>query len=125
EAAGRVQAVALGPGLSRDPESAELARRLVAALERPIVLDADGLNAFESRSGELAASPGPRVLTPHVGEMARLTGLEAGEIESRRIDLAREWAMRWRVVVVLKGAPTVIASPQGLATVNPTGNPGM
>src|SRR5207237_9102230 len=59
------------------------------------------------------------------GEMQRLTGIDPGTIESRRIDVAREWAERWRSVVVLKGAPTVTASPDGEATVNPTGNPGM
>jgi NAD(P)H-hydrate epimerase len=65
------------------------------------------------------------VLTPHLGEMQRLSGIPAAEIEARRIDLAREWATRWGASLVLKGAPTVTASPQGAATVNPTGNPGL
>jgi len=126
EAAAAADVVALGSGLSRNDESLELARRFVARCTRPLVLDADGLNAFESARtalGERAA--GPRVLTPHVGEMARLTGRTAAEIEANRIDLAREWAERWQSVVVLKGAPTVTAGPDGSATVNPSGNPGM
>jgi NAD(P)H-hydrate epimerase len=123
--AGGVHVVALGPGLSRDPETAELTRRLVAKVETPMVVDADGLNAFEARSAEIAAAAGPRILTPHIGEMARLTGVGAEELERTRIDAALEWAQRWRAIVVLKGAPTVIASPDGEATINPTGNPGM
>jgi NAD(P)H-hydrate epimerase len=121
----RVHVTAIGPGLSRDPQAAELARRLVSETTRPIVLDADGLNAFEGRASEIARGAGPRVLTPHVGEMARLTGLEPEAIESGRIDVAREWARTWDSVVVLKGAPTVTASPEGTVTVNSTGNPGM
>jgi NAD(P)H-hydrate epimerase len=117
--------IALGPGLSRHREAAELARRVVAETDRPLVIDADGLNAFEGHTDSLLRAPGARVLTPHLGEMQRLTGVGAGDLEARRIDAAREWAQRWRCVVVLKGAPTVTASPEGLATVNPTGNPGM
>ena len=117
--------VALGSGLSRHRESAEVARRVLAESERPVVLDADGLNAFEGGADAISRARAPRVLTPHVGEMHRLTGLPAAEIEARRIDVAREWAQRWSAVVVLKGAPTVTASPEGLATLNPTGNPGM
>jgi len=117
--------VAIGSGLSRHREAAEVARRVVAESPRPVVLDADGLNAFEGHADALARAPSPRVLTPHLGEMERLTGLPAAEIEAGRIDLAREWAQRWRSVIVLKGAPTVTASPDGRATVNPTGNPGM
>jgi len=117
--------VALGSGLSRHREAAELARRVVAECDRPLVIDADGLNAFAGNPEPLTRGPGARVLTPHLGEMARLTGVAVPALEARRIDAAREWAQRWRSVVVLKGAPTVTASPEGQATVNPTGNPGM
>jgi ADP-dependent NAD(P)H-hydrate dehydratase / NAD(P)H-hydrate epimerase len=119
------QVVALGPGLSRDPEAADLARQLVAQAPCPVVIDADAINAFEGMADRLKAGKAPRVLTPHVGEMARLTGREGSEIESRRIDVAREWACAHASVLVLKGAPTVTASPDGAATLNPTGNPGM
>jgi NAD(P)H-hydrate epimerase len=121
----RVDVAALGSGLSRDAEAAELARRIVREAERPLVIDADGLNAFESHRQELNGGHAPRVLTPHLGEMARLTGREARELEARRIDAAREWAERWSSVVVLKGAPTVTAGPDRRTTLNPTGNPGM
>ena len=123
--AGEADVVALGSGLSRHREAAELARRVVAECDRPLVIDADGLNAFEGHTESLARAQGPRVLTPHLGEMRRLTGIDAETLEANRIDLTREWARRWRAVVVLKGAPTVVASADGHTTVNPTGNPGM
>jgi hydroxyethylthiazole kinase-like uncharacterized protein yjeF len=118
-------AVALGSGLSRHHEAAETARRMAAECEHPLVIDADGLNAFEGHADAIGRGPAARILTPHLGEMRRLTGLEPGAIEARRIDVAREWAQRWRSVVVLKGAPTVTASPEGSATVNSSGNPGL
>jgi NAD(P)H-hydrate epimerase len=117
--------IALGCGLSRHREAAELARRVAAECDRPMVIDADGLSAFQGHADAFARAPGPRVLTPHLGEMERLTGIPAAELEAGRIDAAREWAQRWRSTVVLKGAPTVTAGPDGRATVNPTGNPGM
>jgi len=123
--AGEADAVALGSGLSRHRESAELARRVVAECDRPQVIDADALNAFEGHTEALAHAQAPLVLTPHLGEMRRLTGIETAALEANRIDATREWATRWQVVVVLKGAPTVIAAPDGRTTVNPTGNPGM
>jgi ADP-dependent NAD(P)H-hydrate dehydratase / NAD(P)H-hydrate epimerase len=123
--AGEADVVALGSGLSRHREAAELARRVVAECDRPLVIDADGLNAFEGHTESLARAQAPRVLTPHLGEMRRLTGIDTETLEANRIDLTREWARRWRAAVVLKGAPTVIASPDGAITVNPTGNPGM
>jgi ADP-dependent NAD(P)H-hydrate dehydratase / NAD(P)H-hydrate epimerase len=133
-----VDALVVGSGLSRDAGAAELARRLVAESPCPVLLDADGLNAFEQHAGLLsggrapdppAAPRGParaaRVLTPHLGEMSRLTGIAPAGLEARRMDVCREWASKWGCVLVLKGAPTVIAGPDGRATVNPTGNPGM
>ena len=121
----RADSVLVGPGLSRDAASAELARALVAARARPMVLDADGLNAFAGRPGFEARSGAPLVLTPHLGEMGRLTGDTPDALEARRIDAALEWAVKWKAVVVLKGAPTVTAGPDGRATANPTGNPGL
>ena len=120
-----VQALALGPGLSRAPESAELARRIVAESPAPVVLDADGLNAFAGKSELLKKRRSSLVMTPHLGELARLTGLSATVLEETRLDVARRFAKEWGAVLVMKGAPTVVASPTGEATVNPTGNPGM
>ncbi len=125
--AAQAQALALGPGLSRAPEALELARLVVAQAHAPIVLDADGLNAFAGMAGALAQRrPGVAlVVTPHVGEMERLTGLPAAALEAGRLDLPARFAREWNAVVVLKGAPTVIAAPDGRTVVNPTGNPGM
>ena len=123
----RADAVTAGSGMSRDFETAELLRRFAARVTRPLVLDADGLNAFAGRPQELAAGPGGvmRVITPHIGELQRLSGRDPAAIELHRIDVARECAAAWGVVVVLKGAPTVTAHPGGHVTVNSTGNPGL
>ncbi|HTK32515.1 MAG TPA: NAD(P)H-hydrate dehydratase [Candidatus Saccharimonadaceae bacterium] len=125
ERARAADVVVLGSGLSREREALEMARALAFELPRPIVLDADALNAFEGTAGQLRQAEGPRVLTPHLGEMARLTGLTVDALEAGRIDHARTFAARWNAVVVLKGAPTVTAAPDGATTVNPTGNAGM
>jgi NAD(P)H-hydrate epimerase len=119
-------AVGVGGGLSRRAGAAQLARELATRLPRPLVLDADALTALSPAAEVLVPAlrlaPAPRVLTPHLGEMRRLTGLPAGELEARRIDAARGWAQRWGAVVVLKGAPTVVAAPDGRVSVNPTGS---
>ena len=129
EEARHADAVALGPGLSRHAESIAFAHAFAPQVLWPLVLDADALFAYSPPAGELATlaagRTAPLVVTPHVGEMARLTGLPAADIETRRIDTAAEWAQRWRCIVVLKGAPTVIADGTGRVCVNPTGNPGM
>jgi ADP-dependent NAD(P)H-hydrate dehydratase / NAD(P)H-hydrate epimerase len=117
--------IALGPGMGNVPETAELIRRLVNRLTIPVVLDADGLNAFGGHIDEMSHGTQPRVFTPHPGEMARLCGIPTAEIQKRRIELARDFAMRHRVYLVLKGARSLVASPEGRVAVNPTGNPGM
>lgn len=127
--------LAIGPGISRNSETAEFVRTLVRESEVAIVLDADGLNAFEGRAKEFNrrehrgsdenADIRELVLTPHPGEMARLTGLSTAGIQRDRIGVARQFASEHEVIVVLKGDRTVIASPDGQAWVNPTGNPGM
>ncbi|MGH9351763.1 MAG: NAD(P)H-hydrate dehydratase [Terriglobia bacterium] len=117
--------VAVGPGLGSHPETAEMIRRFVDRCPAPLVLDADGLNAFAGRISDLKAAGRVRVLTPHPGEMARLTRLATAAIQKRRIEVAREFAMQHQVHLVLKGARTLVASPDGRVGVNPTGNPGM
>ena len=117
--------VAVGPGLGRAPGTAAAIRRFVAAVERPLVLDADGLDAFAGRLDELAGRRAPSVLTPHPGELGKLLGRPAAEIQAARLESAREAARRSGAVVVLKGRRSVIATPDGEAWVNPTGNPGM
>jgi NAD(P)H-hydrate epimerase len=124
-AAAGQSAVALGPGIGRAPETEELVRRLALALERPLLLDADGLNAFEGRIDELATRPAPTVLTPHPGELARLLGTDTAAIQSDRLAAARAAARRAGAVVALKGRGTIVAAPDGEAWINATGNPGM
>lgn len=118
--------VAVGPGLSRDSEAAQFARTVVEEAEVPVVLDADGLNAFVSQTRFLDGRARPLILTPHPGEMARLMAMSMEEIQRDRVRAAREFAAAYHVIVVLKGHRTVIAAPGAEAAwVNPTGNPGM
>jgi ADP-dependent NAD(P)H-hydrate dehydratase / NAD(P)H-hydrate epimerase len=117
--------LAVGPGISRNPETAELVRTLVTKRETSMVLDADGLNAFEGLAGELDAKGQSLVITPHPGEMARLTGMSIAAIQRDRINVARTFAREHKLVVVLKGHRTLVAEPGGEVWVNTTGNPGM
>ncbi len=115
--------LALGPGLGRYRETAELVRRLVQRAELPMVLDADGLNAFAGCAGLLRGRP--LVLTPHAGEFARLTGTEVRAVLADPLGAARRFALEHGLTLVLKGAPAVVALADGRTLVNPTGNPGM
>ncbi|HZQ70266.1 MAG TPA: NAD(P)H-hydrate dehydratase [Terriglobales bacterium] len=115
--------LALGPGISRQADTAQFVRTVVAKYTAPMVLDADGLNAFEGRAAELRA--GELVITPHPGEMARLTGLSVAEIQKARLAVARKFARERGVIVVLKGYRTLVTKPDGEVWVNTTGNPGM
>jgi NAD(P)H-hydrate epimerase len=119
-------AVVLGPGLGTDPAAQAFVQEIVRECPVPVVIDADGLNAL---SGDIGAfftrRDRPTVLTPHPGEMARLVGSTAAEIQARRLDSARNAATATGAVVVLKGQRTLIADAGGRVAVNPTGNPGM
>jgi NAD(P)H-hydrate epimerase len=119
-------AVAIGPGLSTHPETVELVQVLVKQLDRPAVLDADALNALAGRASLLTECKTPPILTPHPGEMARLeTDATAQSVNADRIGTATRFARARGVFVVLKGARTIIARPDGAAAICPTGNPGM
>ncbi len=117
--------VALGPGLSQNQETQEFIRSFVARCELPMVLDADGLNAFQNKTELLDGSKRPLVLTPHPGEMARLTGLSVDRILSNRVSIARNFAIQHKLILVLKGWRTLLAAPDGKVYINTTGNPGM
>lgn len=117
--------LAIGPGISRNPETAEFVRTAVKKYDSPIVLDADGLNAFEGCADQLNARGRTLVITPHPGEMARLAGLTVAAVQHDRLNLARAFARQHGVTVVLKGHRTIIASPDGIIWANATGNPGM
>jgi len=117
--------LAIGPGLSQRPGVAEFVHRVVKGAHCPVVLDADGLNAFAGAPEALQGGARPLILTPHPGEMARLTGVSVAEIQADRVGAAREFARRHRAAVVLKGFRTVIGYASGEVWVVATGNPGM
>ena len=119
------QAIAIGPGIGTAEETAELMVKLYTEIEIPMLVDADGLNILASDTSLLKNAPGPRILTPHPGEMARLTGRTSAQIQENRIDVTRDFALQHKVHVVLKGADTLVCDPEGNLAVNPTGNPGM
>ncbi len=125
----RKTVIAIGPGISRNSETAEFVRVLVQPGVVPsdvaFVIDADGLNAFDGEADQLNGRDRTFVITPHPGEMARLTGLTIADIQAQRLDVARRFASEHHLIVVLKGHRTLIASPDGTVWVNPTGNPGM
>jgi NAD(P)H-hydrate epimerase len=117
--------VAVGPGLSRHPDSTEFVRLLFAKCRLPLVIDADGLNAFEGKPDELHGRTRPLIITPHPGEMSRLTGLSVTKVQQDRVKVARDFAAAHRCIVILKGAHTVVADHAGSVWINTTGNPGM
>ena len=121
----RMDAVATGPGLSQHTQTKELVRQLVPKIAKPLVLDADALNALAEEPAVIAKLLLPAVLTPHPGEMARLIRQSADEVQSDRERTAQAFAKKYKVIVVLKGHHTVVASYDGSVYVNDTGNPGM
>jgi NAD(P)H-hydrate epimerase len=123
--AGQARVLAIGPGLSRHPETAVLVRRLVARVGKPMVIDADALNALADAPVILEGEHAPAVLTPHPGEMARLMGVSTGAVQAKRAHFAGAAANRCNCVIILKGACALVAEPGRPLTVNPTGNPGM
>ena len=132
DAARGCTALLIGPGLGMSEDTAALVQSLVQAAECPVLLDADGLNAAAALTGPEHAAPLPRpqngaplVLTPHPGEMARLTGLTADEIAAEREGLAAGYARANGCVLVLKGHRTLIAAPDGRLYKNTTGNAGL
>ena len=121
----RKTVLAIGPGISRHRETAEFVKIAVRKFDAPMVLDADALNAFEGSATNLNGRGRSLVITPHPGEMSRLTGLSVAEIQAHRVEVAKKFAREHELVVVLKGHRTLIASPDGEVWVNPNGNPGM
>jgi hydroxyethylthiazole kinase-like uncharacterized protein yjeF len=118
--------IALGPGLGQAATTQRFILALVDRASMPLVIDADGLNAFAGHPDRLAGREGRDVIiTPHPGEMARLVGMSTDEVQANRLDVARNFAVAHRVYVVLKGHRTLIATPDARIFINPTGNPGM
>jgi NAD(P)H-hydrate epimerase len=126
EALAGKRVVAMGPGIARRPETAQLVRELAASIDLPMVIDADGLNAVSEDTDLLLSRKSDIViLTPHPGEMGRLAGLSISRVEEDRIGVARGFAVKYGVYLILKGARTIIATPAGVVAVNGSGNPGM
>jgi ADP-dependent NAD(P)H-hydrate dehydratase / NAD(P)H-hydrate epimerase len=117
--------VAIGPGIGRDPETVQFVHEAVRQTKVPMVIDADGLNAFDEHTELLDGRERPLVLTPHPGEMSRLAGITIKAVQADRLNVVRSFAREHHLVVVLKGNRTIVALPDGTAWVNPTGNPGM
>jgi NAD(P)H-hydrate epimerase len=125
ELAGDAEAIAIGPGIGTDPRTQKLELDFLAEVEKPTVVDADGINNLVGRLALLSNAKAPLVLTPHPGEFARLTGLKAGDVNADRVGVSRKFATEKKVVLVLKGASTVVAAPDSTVFVNPTGNSGL
>jgi len=118
-------AAVVGPGISVTDDTCELVESIVAESRKPVLVDADGLNCLARDPSVLKTARAPVIITPHPGEMGRLAGKKVAEVQAARLQTAREFAAKYGVIVVLKGANTVIASPGGRVFVNPTGNSGM
>jgi NAD(P)H-hydrate epimerase len=114
-----------GPGVGISPEIESLLRRTLPVLSIPVVIDADGLNNLAADVDMLKTAGAPIILTPHPGEMARLMGASVRQVQADRLTCAREFARKYKLHLVLKGARSVIAHPDGKVYINPTGNSGM
>jgi NAD(P)H-hydrate epimerase len=125
ELAARADAVVLGPGLGRATSARDFARQAALAIDKPLLVDADGLNAHAGAAESLAVRSAPTVLTPHAGELGRLLEIESDTVGAKRLARAREAAERSGAVVLLKGDDTIVASPDGLVAISPGGTPAL
>jgi len=125
EYVGMWDAAVIGPGFGRDEDTIEFTLELIRRLERPAIIDADALYAVSKDLSVLKDSKASIVITPHPGEMARLLGTTAAEVQSNRLEVAKSFANEHGVTVLLKGAGTVVSSPDDYTCINTTGNPGM
>ena len=125
EVLGQVGALAVGPGMTTDERTQGWIRELVRLSEVPVVLDADGLNAFAGRPDDLADRKADLILTPHAGEFSRLADVPTSEVEADRVRHVRDLATRTSAAVLLKGSRTLVASPDGVVRINPTGGPSL
>lgn len=121
----KVTVLAIGPGLSTEGEASATVRELVASSTLPTVIDADGLNSFAGHTELLDGTKRPLILTPHPGEMARLLNCSVKEVEADRVNIARTFATKHHLTLVLKGWRTLIAHPDGTVAVNTSANPSM
>ncbi|MBQ7418716.1 MAG: NAD(P)H-hydrate dehydratase [Acidaminococcaceae bacterium] len=125
EAMDKADVLAIGPGLGVSEETGNMIREILVTAEVPCVIDADAITALQDHTELLSHMLAEKVLTPHPGEMARITGLTVAGIEKDRVEIARSCAEKWQAVIVLKGVPTIVALPDGMVYVNTTGTPAM
>ena len=125
EALDKADVLAIGPGFGVSEEAGNLIRDILVTTSVPCVIDADAITALKDHTELLSHMLAEKVLTPHPGEMARITGIRISEIEKNRVEVARLYAEKWQAVVVLKGVPTVVALPDGTVYLNTTGTPAM
>jgi len=121
----KADVLAIGPGFGVSEETGTLVREILAISSVPCVIDADAITALQNHTELLSHMLADKVLTPHPGEMARITGLPVAAVERERVDVARSYAEKWQAVIVLKGVPTVVALPDGTVFLNTTGTPAM
>lgn len=124
----QIDVLAIGPGLSQNKPTQVLVRKIISKTDKPMIIDADGLNALVGYSNILR-TPGPghrdQILTPHPGEMARLLGINVKRVQGKRKEIAQDFAKGHKLTVVLKGHNTIVADYKGNLYINKTGNPGM
>jgi len=118
----KIDLLVIGPGLSQDKSTQSLTRKIVRNIDKPLVIDADGLNAL---AGYLKYLKNNAILTPHPGEMARLLGISVKEVQGNRKDIAIKFSRHYKLTLVLKGHNTIVSDYQGNLYINKTGNPGM
>jgi ADP-dependent NAD(P)H-hydrate dehydratase / NAD(P)H-hydrate epimerase len=119
------QALALGPGIGTKKSTKQLINKLIEASEVPLILDADALNCIAQKPEILKIKKAPAILTPHPGEMARLCNMKTSYIQNNRLETALDFAEQYNVILILKGAQTIVCFPDGQSHICPTGNPGM
>jgi NAD(P)H-hydrate epimerase len=122
---GRSDVLVIGPGITTHPETARFLCEFLPRVRRPVIIDADAINILAQNPRIIDKIKAPFILTPHPGEFSRLVGSPPREINAERIDWALKYSRRTGGVVVLKGAPTIVAAPEGEIFVNPTGNSGL
>ncbi len=123
--AGACEALAVGPGLDAGSDTTAVLEKVIVSSPVPLVIDAGALEALKGRMDLLKQAKNQVVITPHPGEMARLSGLSVREVQENRLEVARDYACRWDVFLLLKGHNTIIAAPDGKAAINPTGGPSL
>ncbi|MDD5594798.1 MAG: NAD(P)H-hydrate dehydratase [Candidatus Omnitrophica bacterium] len=122
----KVDVLTVGPGLSREASAEKLARIVISQVDKPMVIDADGLNALVGNLDILSTSVAyTKILTPHPGEMARLLKVSVAQVERDRVNIAKNFSLKLKVVLVLKGHQTIVSGKRGELFINRTGNPGM